>query len=267
MIRAHSALASAFVLLAASASATGLAGTSSAAASMRSLCHTASAKVDGGSYVVENDEYASSASECLRVGDSTAFSVSRSAIANPTDGTPGAYPSAYTGCHWGSCSSGGLAAHPLPVSALSPGTVTTDWSTAQPYHQREAYDVAYDIWVNRTPRTSGASNGSEIMIWLNHRGPVQPAGREVARNVKIGIRHYDVWSTGSSTASHGNTISYTLTSPHASVEGLDIGKVIGDAVARGYTSPSWYLISVEAGFELWRGGAGLASKSLAVHVK
>jgi hypothetical protein len=43
---------------------------------------------------------------------------------------------------------------PVPVSRLlSPGTVTTDWATAQPV--TGAYDVAYDIWFNRAPSTSG----------------------------------------------------------------------------------------------------------------
>ena len=35
---------------------------------------------------------------------------------------------------------------------------------------------------------------------------------------------------------------------------------------RGYLKSSWYLIDVEAGFELWHGGAGLATKSLSVDV-
>src|SRR5262249_8138130 len=42
--------------------------------------------------------------------------------------------------------------------------------------------------------------------------------------------------------------------------------LIADAVSRGYISSSWYLIDVEAGFELWQGGAGLASKSFSVKV-
>jgi cellulose 1,4-beta-cellobiosidase len=41
---------------------------------------------------------------------------------------------------------------------------------------------------------------------------------------------------------------------------------VADAVKRGYISNSWYLIDVEAGFELWQGGAGLATKSFSVHV-
>ncbi|HEY1699344.1 MAG TPA: hypothetical protein VGG75_06460 [Trebonia sp.] len=42
---------------------------------------------------------------------------------------------------------------------------------------------------------------------------------------------------------------------------LDLGAVFRDSVDRGYTSPGWYLTAVEAGFELWHGGAGLKTTS------
>jgi cellulose 1,4-beta-cellobiosidase len=51
-----------------------------------------------------------------------------------------------------------------------------------------------------------------------------------------------------------------------SVQDLDIGKFVADAMSRGWIQKSWYLIDVEAGFELWQGGAGLATNSFAVNV-
>jgi hypothetical protein len=50
------------------------------------------------------------------------------------------------------------------------------------------------------------------------------------------------------------------------VTNLDVGQLAHDAISRGYLSPSCWLIDVEAGFELWQGGAGLATKSFSVHV-
>ena len=47
---------------------------------------------------------------------------------------------------------------------------------------------------------------------------------------------------------------------------LDVGPLAADSVSRGYIRPSWYLIDIEAGFELWRGGAGLATDSFSVNV-
>ena len=70
--------------------------------------------------------------------------------------------------------------------------MTTSWSTAQPGGSND-YDVAYDIWFNQTPTTTGQPNGTELMIWLNHNGPVQPFGSEVANGVSHRRPHYNVW--------------------------------------------------------------------------
>ena len=174
-----------------------------------------------------------------------------SSIDNATNGSPGAYPSIYQGCHWGDCSSGGLSADPIEVSNLTPGTATTSWSTTQT--GSGAYDVAYDIWFNQTPSTTGQPNGTEIMVWLNHNGSVQPFGAEVATNVSIGGHTYDVWDGPQST---WDTVTYEMTSPATSVSNLDIGTLAQDSVSRGYTKISWYLIDVEAGSSCGRGAAG-----------
>jgi hypothetical protein len=214
--------------------------------------------VVGGAYMVQNDEWGSGAPECVAVATGGGFTVARSAIANSTGGTPGGYPSIYRGCHWGICTPrSGL---PVPVSKLlSPGTVTTTWNTAQP--GTGSYDVAYDIWFNEAPSTSGQPNGAELMIWINHNGPVEPYGSQVS-TATIGSRSYQVWF-----GQRGwNTISYSMVSGTTSVQDLDIGKFVADAMRRGYIQKSWYLIDVEAGFELWQGGAGLATNSFAVNV-
>lgn len=241
----------------------GVAATSAgpARAATTSLCQEQAASVASGAYVVQNNEFDSSASECVTTDGGADFTVANSAIANATNGSPGAYPSIYSGCHWGNCSSGGLAASPVQVSSLSSGKVTSSWSTTQPGGSANAYDVAYDIWFNQTPTTSGQPNGTEIMVWLNHNGSVQPFGSEVAANVSIGGRTYNIWY---GTQSSWDTVTYEMTSGTTSVSGLDIGTLAQDSVSRGYTQSSWYLIDVEAGFELWQGGAGLATNSFSV---
>ena len=222
------------------------------------LCNSQRLAVDGGVYTVQNNEWGSGAVECLAAGGPGGFTVTRSAIANSTSGAPGGYPSIYRGCHWGACTPrSGL---PVPVSRLlSPGTVTTTWATAQP--RTGAYDVAYDIWFNRAPSTSGQPDGAELMIWLNHNGPVQPFGSQVSTGV-IGGRSYDVWFGKQA----WNTITYSMVTGATSVRDLDIGQFAADALRRGYIGKSWYLTDVEAGFELWQGGAGLATDSFAVNV-
>jgi hypothetical protein len=224
-----------------------------------SLCNSQRLAVDGGAYTVQNNEWGSGAAECLAIGGLGGFTVTRSAIANSTSSAPGGYPSIYRGCHWGACTArSGL---PIPVSRLlSPGTVTTAWATAQP--DTGAYDVAYDIWFNRSPSTSGQPDGAELMIWLNHNGPVQPFGSRAGTAI-IGGRTYDVWFGRQG----WNTISYSMVRGTTSVRDLDIGQFAADALRRGYVQKSWYLIDVEAGFELWRGGAGLSTDAFAVNVR
>jgi hypothetical protein len=234
------------------------AGASGSQAGSAALCNSQRAAVDGGAYMVQNNEWGSGALECLAVGGPGGFTVIRSAIANSASGAPGGYPSIYRGCHWGACTRrSGL---PVPVSRLlSPGTVTTSWATAQP--AAGAYDVAYDIWFNRSPSTSGQPDGAELMIWLNHNGPVRPFGSQVS-TAAIGGRSYDVWFGRQA----WNTISYSMVTGTTSVRNLDIGQFAADALRRGYIKRSWYLIGVEAGFELWQGGAGLATDSFAVNL-
>jgi hypothetical protein len=63
-----------------------------------------------------------------------------------------------------------------------------------------------------------------------------------------------------------NLITYLMPTGATAVRHLDLQPLVSDAVSRGYIQDSWYLISVEAGFELWRGGTGLATNSFSVRV-
>jgi hypothetical protein len=233
-----------------------------ALAASTTLCNSQTASAGGGTYTVQNNEWGSSAAECITTDGGTDFTVANSSISNSTSGAPGGYPSIYQGCHWGNCSSGGLTTTPIQASNLSSGKVTTSWSTTQPGGSND-YDVAYDIWFNKTSTTTGQPNCLELMVWLNHNGPVQPFGSQVATNVSIGGHAYNVWEGAQST---WNTVSYTMTTGTTSVSNLDIGQLAQDAINRGYMPSSCWLIDVEAGFELWQGGAGLATNSFSVNV-
>ena len=215
--------------------------------------------LDNGLYHLQANEWNSSAAFTVCNDGNVDFDVSSSSISNSTSGAPGAYPSLYLGCHWGDCTSGG--GLPVLVSAMDGGgVVSTSYSTSTT--GSGAYDDSYDIWFNQASSTSdNSTNGLELMIWLNHNGSVQPAGSEVASDVSIGGNTYDVWYNGTSP---GGTVSYVLANPVTSVSNLDLGPLAADAVARGYMPASWYLIDVEAGFEIWQGGQGLTANSFSV---
>jgi hypothetical protein len=252
-------LALAAALLAAGGIQAGMLAASSEAATTP-LCNSQTLPVGGGAYTIQNNEWSSSAPECITTDGNTDFTVANSSIANSTSGPPGGYPAIYDGCHWGVWTSD--SGFPIQVPNIQAGTITTSWSTSQPDGSSD-YNVAYDTWFNQTPAISGQPNGTELMIWLNHNGPVRPAGHRVASNVSIGGRSYNVWF---GRRASNTTVTYAMTGGTASVSHLDLQPLVADAVSRGYVHTSWYLIDVEAGFELWRGGAGLATKSFSVHV-
>jgi hypothetical protein len=222
------------------------------------MCGLHAVTVGYGGYVVDSNDYGTAGDECVATDGNADFTVASSDIDN--GGSPGAYPSIYAGCHWGLCSWSGLTSAPIPVTSLTPGTLFSNWSTTQP--GQGLYDVSYDIWFNQTPATAELRpDCTELMVWLNHTGSVQPFGSLVANDVQIGGIDYDVWN-GQQT--DWNTVSYEMDTGHDSVHDLDIGALAQDAVSRGFLSSSCYLLDVEAGFELWQGGAGLATNSFSV---
>ena len=227
--------------------------------SVVTLCGSQATTVSGG-YALQNNEWRSTARECITTNGNAEFTVTESTITNSGGGGVGGYPSLYKGCHWASCTSGsGL---PIQVASIRAGTVTTSWSTVQPAGSG-IWNAAYDIWISKTPAFHGHPTGAELMIWLSHAGPVRPAGHEAASNVNIDGRCYNVW-VGRRTS--WIDISYELTEVATSVSNLDLQPLLADALGRGYLQASWYLTGVEAGFEIWQGGKGLATRSFSVNV-
>ncbi|MFL6114708.1 MAG: glycoside hydrolase family 6 protein [Catenulispora sp.] len=202
-----------------------------------------------GDYTIQNNEWNSTAQQCITYNSGTSWSVSTANFNLTTAGAPATYPSIFKGCHWGICTpNSGL---PIQVSNL--GSATSSWSTVQP--ASGAYDVAYDIWFNSTPTTIGQPDGTEIMIWINSRGGVQPFGSQTGTANLSGM-NWNVW-TGNQTS--WKIISYVLNPGATSVTNLDVKALINDAVSRGSLNPAHYLLDAEAGFEIWQGGQGLAT--------
>ncbi|WP_186356824.1 glycoside hydrolase [Streptomonospora sp. PA3] len=241
--------------LAAVSAAALLAGGAQPAAAQQTLCGKYdSARVQGGRYIVQNNVWGADTRQCIEV-EGTSFRVTTAEHAKATDGAPAGYPSIYAGCHYRNCTSGsGL---PLRVSDMN--RVRTSWSTSSP--DSGVYNVAYDLWYDPDPNQP-AQNAAELMIWLKYRGDVQPIGQRVASGVPIAGATWDIWQGDVG----WNVISFIRTSPTDSVSGLDLTAFTDEAVARGAVEPQWYLTSIQAGFEPWQGGAGLATHSFSTTV-
>jgi len=217
------------------------------------ICETFGSTTIGGRYVVMNNNWGNSATQCINV-TGTGFSISQINANKPTNGAPASYPAIYIGCHYTNCSPGTNL--PMQISAISTATTSITYS----YVGGATYDAAYDIWLDPTPKKDGV-NATEIMIWFNRQGSIQPVGSQVATATVAG-RSWQVWQGNNG----GNdVVSYVAPSAISSWS-FDVKTFINDVIARGKATPSWYLTSVQAGFEPWIGGQGLAVTAFSASV-
>jgi chitodextrinase len=214
-----------------------------------------STSIQGGKYIVQNNEWGSDLLQCITV-TSTGFTISTANHNKATNGAPASYPSIYAGCHYANCSVGsGL---PMQATNSQFGSVRT--SVSMSYVSTGQWDAAYDIWFDPTPRTDGQNTGAEIMVWLNHLGAPQPVGSRVG-SVSLAGGTWDVWFGNIG----WNVVSYVRTAATSSMDFL-VSTFFNDAVNRGYAQRAWYLTSVQAGFEPWVGGQGLAVNTFSYSV-
>src|SRR5262249_21030281 len=147
---------------------------------------------------------------------------------------------------------------PLPMQISQISSANTSVTTTYP--SSGTYDAAYDIWLNADTNVSGVQD-TEIMIWLHHTGTIQPVGSSTG-TVNIAGRIWTVWvgNNGSNVVSYVQSGITNIT--------FDAKPFILDAITRGsgFGTTSWYLTSVQMGFEPWIGGVGLAVNSFSATV-
>ncbi|WP_328475343.1 cellulose binding domain-containing protein [Actinoplanes sp. NBC_00393] len=217
------------------------------------ICEQYGATTIGGRYVVMNNRWGGTAEQCINVTN-TGFTITSQQSVGNTSGAPVSYPAVYFGCHYTRCSPGTNL--PIRVGSISSATSNVSYT----YVSGATYNASFDIWLDPTPRTDGV-NAQEIMIWFNRQGSIQPIGSQVG-TATIGGRTWQVWrgSNGSNAV-----ISYVAPSPITSWS-FSVLDFINDVKSRGAITDSWYLTSIQAGFEPWIGGAGLAVNSFSASV-
>jgi len=200
-----------------------------------------------GNYIVQNNRWGTSATQCINT-TSNGFTITQQDGVGNQSGAPVSYPSIFLGCHYSNCSPNS----PLPARISTMGNANS--SISMNYPGSGTWDAAYDIWLNADTNVSGVQD-TEIMIWLNHTGSIQPIGSPTG-NVTLAGRAWTVW-TGSNGAN--NVVSYVSNSATSSLS-FNSRDFILDTFNRGsqYGNTNWYLTSIQAGFEPWVGGVGLA---------
>ncbi|MEV5883899.1 cellulose binding domain-containing protein [Streptomyces sp. NPDC052020] len=212
------------------------------------ICEQFGSTTIQGRYVVQNNRWGTSATQCVTATD-TGFRVTQADGSVPTNGAPKSYPSVFNGCHYTNCSPGTNLPAQLSTISSAPSSISYG------YVNDAVYNASYDIWLDPTPRTDGV-NRTEIMIWFNKVGPIQPIGSPVG-TASVGGRTWEVWS-----GSNGSNDVLSFVAPSAIGSwSFDVMDFVRATVARGMAQNNWYLTSVQAGFEPWQNGAGLAVNS------
>lgn len=192
--------------------------------------------------------------QCVTATD-TGFRVTQADGSAPTNGAPKSYPSVFNGCHYTNCSPGTDLPVRLDTVSAAPSSISYGFVDGA------VYNASYDIWLDPTARTDGV-NQTEIMIWFNRVGPIQPIGSPVG-TASVGGRTWEVWSGG-----NGSNDVLSFVAPSAiSGWSFDVMDFVRATVARGLAENDWYLTSVQAGFEPWQNGAGLAVNSFSSTVE
>ncbi|MGL5866875.1 MAG: GH12 family glycosyl hydrolase domain-containing protein [Dermatophilaceae bacterium] len=233
-------------------SAATVSGATGAAPGGPELCDVnSSAHMSGGKFIVQNNRWGAPTAQCIAPRDN-GFTVMNAAHNKPTNGAPAAYPSIYVGCDYGECTTNSG----LPLQVDEFGDVRSTYAIDTP--DSGAWNAALDLWFDPTKRTTGQNTGAELMIWANHRGGPQPIGTRTA-TVTLEGAAWDVWIGNIG----WNVISYVRQQPTNSMANFSVTAFVNDAVARGQIQRSWYLTNVQAGFEPWVGGTGLAVRDFA----
>ncbi|WP_225993092.1 GH12 family glycosyl hydrolase domain-containing protein [Actinomadura rudentiformis] len=205
-------------------------------------------------YVVQNNRWGTSATQCIETTGS-GFRIVRADGSVPTNGPPKSYPSIFIGCHYTNCSPGS----PLPAQISTIGRLNS--SISYTYTGDSIYNASYDIWLDPTPKRDGV-NKTEIMIWFNRVGPIQPIGRPVG-TATVGGRSWEIW-----TGNNGGNDVISFVAPAAIGSwSFDVMDFVDQAISHGLANASWYLTSVQAGFEPWQNGTGLAVNSFSAAVE
>jgi cell division septation protein DedD len=205
-------------------------------------------------YVVMNNLWASDTPQCITATNS-GFAITTANHNKRTNGAPVSYTAIYSGCHYANCSPG--ANLPMQVSQISSATSSASFSYPG---SNGVYNAAYDIWLDPTPKQNG-ENQLELMVWFDKQGPIHPFGSRTG-TATVGGRTWEVWTGDAPTR---RVVSYAAPSPITSWN-FNVQDFINDVKTQSKLTNSWYLTSIQAGFEPWVGGAGLAVTSFAANV-
>jgi len=168
------------------------------------------------------------------------------------------YNCAVLGWHWGWKLSG----TGLPLQLCEHRSVQTSWN----FHLQETVsgglNISYDLWLSSDPRLGNANPDHEIMIWLYQRGDIRPIGAKQA-TVTLGGASWELWE--GSLPRCGWPVHSFVSTVNTTSQALNLTEFSDFLIERGLSS-SAYLISVEAGAEVFSGAGRLDTTAYSVEI-
>ena len=260
-VRCYSALVT-FVMLTASlvgfaalGAQSASASTSKSSGSTSKLCkrdqHLAVTTQGGQRFVVRNDFWGTKKFCVTNTSKRPNFTVVKTG-SNFLGGRVMAYPYVFTGCAWGICTpdSG------LPARAPDLRSPEATWHTSDPASGR--WNAAFDLWFAKRNIRTGQAQGAELMIWLHTRNLPLDSTRIVWVD---GVRWYLAhWVARGAGGTSWNYIQFRRVHPRLGVNNLRLNPFIHEAERNSLVSRRWWLLNIEAGFEIQHGGKGLSGK-------
>jgi xyloglucan-specific endo-beta-1,4-glucanase len=167
------------------------------------------------------------------------------------------YNCAVLGWHWG----WKLPNTELPLQLSAHQNIYTSWIFDLTQTTPGGINVSYDLWLSANPHLGNASADTEIMIWLYRDGDISPVGSKKTTITIAGI-DWDLWE--GSVPAGWSVYSFVRTS-NTSSQSLNLNDFFDLLISRGLND-STYLISIEAGTEVFTGAGRLDTTSYSVNI-
>ena len=147
----------------------------------------------------------------------------------------------------------------MPIRVAKIGHPVTTWHTRQ--GAAGNWNAAYELWFGKHAMTTGQADGAELMIWINRHGTCCHLIRHAPIVRLAGHRYYLMHWRPCSRKWHicFNYIQFRLVHPTWRVDNLRLAPFIHKAEQLKLVRPWWFMENVGAGFEIWKGGKGLAT--------
>lgn len=230
---------------------------------------------DGESYNVQTNPWGGGDQIIVAGGDNAFEVVQMIAPEGGNDWDVAAYPSVYKGTDQGGYSTidSGMPIAIPDITSVRTGLSTNTRSVAF------QGNTTYDVYFTHSPDFSGGPPDNFLMVWFdaedfnpinsgegyNCSGQAPSFVAACSDEGRIQVQGKVFYRFFGSNG-HADVVSYVPAQAMDSWE-FDLKYFIDDSVERGYLAPDMYLVSIQAGFEMAEGGAGLKVKDFYADVQ